>query len=674
MTALFDSETMSWSVPEFERWRVLAEATLKGGSFEKRLVAVTADGIRLDPLYTRQGASATIAASGRIGAVPYARGDLRAPESPWVIAQRIDLADPAEANAQARTDLENGASGLVIAVRGREGPAAGVRLATLADVDRLMDGILPDLISLTLEAGGAARRMAALFAAWFEARGHDPSRLTWCPGFDAGGGLAASGRVVAPEILSARTADAVSALCQRGFVGPSILADGRVFNDAGASDAQELGLTLASAVEALRFLESGGVPLETALDQLAFKLAVDADQFASIAKIRACRLLWSRATEALGVAPRRAEVRVESARRMLTARDPWVNMLRATVACFAGAVGGADEIALHPFTAALGLPDGFARRMARNTQLVLMEESGLGRVADAAGGSGYVETLTHALAEKAWDVFREIETADGLVAALRAGVPQAKIAQTRHARARALATRKAPITGVSEFPNVAEAPVAVSPSDVAAPPVAQRAAQTWPAPGGGAWFSSQIEAVKAGASAEALGTPNVPVVTIEPLPSIRFAAPFEALRDAADARTAQDGARPAVFLAALGTPAEVIPRATFAKNLFEAGGLAALPSDGVPSIAAAVDAFKASGAAAACLCATDETYVSLGEEAARALKAAGATVVVLAGNPGERAEALAAAGVDLSVHVGVDVVAALGEVHRRLGIAQAPAS
>jgi methylmalonyl-CoA mutase len=369
---------------------------------------------------------------------------------------------------------------------------------------------------------------------------------------------------------------------------------------------------------------------------IGFRLAADADQFLSIAKFRAMRALWARVEEASQLAPRPIRVHGETAWRMLTRRDPWVNLLRNTVAVFAAGIGGADSVSVLPFTSAIGLSDAFARRLARNTQLVLLEESNLYRVADPAAGAGGYEALTDELAQAAWALFQEMETVGGLAGALEAGTFQAGVAEVRAARARAVANRREPLTGTSEFPDIGEKPVTVLLPHADAP------------------------------SASLFGWAT--------MPAMRLAEPFEALRDAADAATERAGRRPAVFLANLGPIAAFTARASFAKNLFEAGGIAALGNDGFAAggatdIAAMVSAFHASGAKAACVCSSDDIYAREAAHAVRALKAAGAEAIWLAGRPGEAEAELRSAGVTGFVAAGEDVVARLNEVHRALGIA-----
>ena len=219
------------------------------------------------------------------------------------------------------------------------------------------------------------------------------------------------------------------------FRGPFAVADGRVIHNAGGSEAQELAFALAVAVEYMRALEAGGVKLDDARRMIFFRMAADADQFLTIAKFRALRKLWARVEEACGLAPAPAFISAETAWRMMTKRDPYVNMLRATVAAFSAGLGGADSVTVLPYTAALGLPDAFARRIARNTQLVLIEEANVHRVADAGAGSGAIESITQELCAAAWRLFQGIEAAGGAAEALASGYIQRAVrAYARSAR------------------------------------------------------------------------------------------------------------------------------------------------------------------------------------------------------------------------------------------------
>jgi methylmalonyl-CoA mutase len=422
---------------------------------------------------------------------------------------------------------------------------------------------------------------------------------------------------------------AVKSLAAKGFKGPFTVADGRVIHDAGGSEVQELAFVLATGVAYLRALEGAGIALDEARSMVYARLSADADQFLTMAKFRALRLLWTKVEQSCDLAPKPLLISADTAWRMLTRRDPYVNMLRATGATFSAGLGGANTITVLPHTLALGLPDAFARRAARNTQLVLLEESNLAKVSDPAAGSGGIETLTQQLGEAAWSLFQEIEKAGGVFAALEQNLIQRKVAATRTLREANIARRKEVLTGASEFPNLHEAHVAV----LDAKPVAL-------APYGEA------------------------KIKFDPLPPIRLAAPFEHLRDRSDRILKETGARPKVFLANLGTPADFTARAAFAKSFFETGGFEAIDTEGFADPAKLAAAFKASGATLICLCSSDKVYGAQATAAATALQAAGARHIYLAGRPGEQEPALRAAGVSHFIFAGGDALATLQEAYR----------
>jgi methylmalonyl-CoA mutase len=316
---------------------------------------------------------------------------------------------------------------------------------------------------------------------------------------------------------------------------------------------------------------------------------------------------------------------------MLTRRDPYVNMLRATMATFSAGLAGANAITVLPHTQAAGLPDAFARRLARNTQLILLDESNLAKVTDPAAGSGGIENLTQALCEAAWALFQEIEKAGGAFAALEQNLIQRKVAATRTMREQNIARRKDVLTGATKFPNLHEAYVAV----IDAKPVEL-------APYGEAKF------------------------TFDALAPMRLAVPFEALRDRSDEILKAKGKRPGVFLANLGSAADFTARATFAKSLFETGGIEAIDSEGFADPTALAAAFKASGATLVCLCSSDKVYALQAEAAAKALQNAGAKHIYLAGRPGEHETALRSAGVNEFIFAGADALGVLREAYRRM--------
>jgi methylmalonyl-CoA mutase len=658
----------------YDDWRKLVDGVLKGAPFEK-LVGKTYDGLRIEPIYRRARDAAPVAG--------------RAAAAPWQIMQRIDHPDAALANAQALHDLENGANALTLVFAGANG-AHGFGLEPTAEaLEKVLGGVFIDAgISIELQVGPQSRMAAIHMAEYVKRRGVDPAACDIRFGLDPIGACAVWGS--SPygwaEIVPAVTG-AIKALAAMGFKGRFAVADGRVIHDAGGSEVQELAFVLAAGVEYMRALESAGVALEDAQRMIYARLSADADQFLTMAKFRALRLLWARIEQSCGLTPKPLFIAAHTAWRMLTRRDAYVNMLRATIATFSAGLGGADSITVLPHTLALGLPDALARRAARNTQLVLLEESNLAKVADPAAGSGGIEALTQQLCEAAWVLFQEIEKAGGAFAALEQNLIQKKVAATRAAREGNIARRKEVLTGASEFPNLHEADVAVLDTT----PVA-------PAPYG---------ATK---------------ITFDALPPMRLAAPFEKLRDRSDDILKKTGTRPKVFLANLGTPADFTARAAFARSFFETGGIEAIefsptlggegrreaplssplpggerstpkvsgegalasnrnpsPAPSPPAqqrplpvaevkddLAALAAAFKASGAALACLCSSAKVYAEHAVPAAKALQAAGAEHIYLAGRPGEQEAAFRAAGVNDFVFAGGDALATLQEVYRRM--------
>ena len=342
-----------------EDWLQRVDAVLKGADFEEALVSKTGDGIRVEPLYGRE--------AGLLAA--------RAVAAPWIVQARVDHPDAAKANAQALDDLANGVTGLTLMFKGH-GAARGFGIAA-KELPRVLEGIHLHAMALRVEGDAeAANALARLVAR----QPIDPERL------DVSFGLSD------PAL--------VKDLAAQGFKGPFLEADGRALHEQGATEAQELGAVLAQATGFLRKAEPS---------HIGATLAASQDMFLTLAKFRAMRLLWGRVIEASGMAGAGLRIHAETSWRMMAALDPYTNILRSCAAVFGAGLGGADSICVPPFSLAQGLPNGFARRVARNVQTVLLEECNLWRVADPASGAGYVEHLTRELCEKAWAVFQNAE-------------------------------------------------------------------------------------------------------------------------------------------------------------------------------------------------------------------------------------------------------------------------
>ncbi|OMB91349.1 methylmalonyl-CoA mutase small subunit [Mycobacterium colombiense] len=624
---------MSIDVPELDdleqvrgRWRsavagVLAKSTRKdpeqlGDAPERLLETPTYDGIAVRALYT---ALDELPEPPLPGEWPFVRGGdaLRDVKSGWKVAEAFPSTPvpgvaAKDVNSAVLDALGNGASAVVLRIG-----ESGVAPDQLADT---LEGVYLSMAPLILEAG--ADYPAASDAVLAVADGVEPDQRATLS-IDLGGDplSAALSERPAPKIEDV-VAAAKRAAGRTGV--RAITVDGPAFHNLGANATWELTASVAAAVSYLRVLTESGLPIGQALRQISFRFAADDDQFMTIAKFRAARNLWARVAEVVGDPDAGAAViHAETSLPMMTQRDPWVNMLRCTLAAFGAGVGGADSLLVFPFDVAIrgGFPDiatSFARRIARNTQLLLLEESHVGRVLDPAGGSWFVEDLTHRLAEQAWEQFQAIEKHGGFTQARDFIAGQ--IAEVAARRTDDIAHRKTAITGVNEFPNLTEALLPQSDS------------------------------------------------TYSPLAAgklVRYAAEFEALRDRSDAYLARTGSRPQVLLLPLGPLAENNIRATFASNLLASGGIEAINPGTVDADGIASAVADAGSPSAAVICGTDKRYQDEASGVVQAARDAGIARVYLAGP--DKAVADAEHQPDQFLTAKINAVEALSDLLTRLG-------
>jgi len=589
-----------------------------GDEPERLLDTVTYDDITIAALYTPADA---LPEPPLPGAAPFTRGRdaHRDVTTGWHVRTRHGLgvgadADASKVNRAVLADLENGVTSLWLAL-------GGDNLAHSA-LEEALSGVYLDLAPVGLDAGAEFGRAAEAFFAVIDTSGeYEPADVEASLGADPLTVLIRTGQdLMDGAVQLARQA------AERPGTFRTLTVDGTVFHDAGAADAEELGACLAAGVEYLRALTEAGMEPAAALRQIDFRNAATDDQFQTITKFRAGRRLWARVAEVSG-APEagNAPQHAVTSTAMMAQRDPWVNMLRTTLATFGAGVGGADAVTVLPFDAvipggAVGVSDAFAARIARNTQLLLLEESHVARVADPAGGSWYVERLTDATAQAAWSFFQEIEAAGGIRAALSAGLLEKRIAATRDERASDISHRRKSLTGVNEFPNLEDPPA-----------------------------TTHQEPVDTGL-----------------LPVIRYAEAFERLRDRSDAHLAETGARPTAFLATLGPIAEHTVRAGFATNLLATGGIAHLNPGPLDSAEAVAAAYTEADSPLAVVCGSDKRYGAAGSAAVQALHEAGAKQVFVAGAPKSFADAEHQP--DGFLGVGIDAVAALTGLLETLGV------
>jgi len=436
-------------------WLALVEKTLKGGSLDS-LVSRTADGLAIRPLYREA-----------VGTVRDLRP--RDADRPWDIRMATAHPDVARANAEVMKDLEGGAASVLVQIdpTGEQGVAVG----SVEDLGRVLDGVLLDLAPVALDAGYLGPKAADWLGALAKAAPAAPLAFH----MDPLSAFALTGESPGPVESHLVSAATVGARLATTYPKASLmLATGRVVHEAGGTEAQELGFMAAAGLAYVKGLRRAGVGMEDAFGRVVLGVSVDGQYFMDIAKVRAARALWARIIEACEANPVPARIEARSSQRMLTRLDPWTNLIRLTAAGFGAAVGGADAIVLGAFTDALGLPTAFARRQARNTQLILMEEANLGRVADPAGGAWFLDTLTDELAKAAWAEFQAIEAAGGIIAALGSGAVQSKAAVARDARLATITAQDEKILGVTVFRNADDKPVEVE----KAAPVAVEAPNT----------------------------------------------------------------------------------------------------------------------------------------------------------------------------------------------------
>ncbi|MEM1037266.1 MAG: methylmalonyl-CoA mutase family protein [Pseudomonadota bacterium] len=625
-------------------WLGAVEKALKGGGIEK-ITRQTRDGIKIKPLYRETNFKSAQDPLGAPGAAPYLRGSHSQanPDLQWDIRQRFTHPDPAQTNAEILRDLERGVTGIELAVdcSGKN----GIQLCDADAIETALSGVRPDIAPIALDhcGAGTGASIAALLALWAEGEdGAMHAKLAF--NIDPIGVLMRTGKLGSGlDKVYAKTAALTEALALRFPFATVLRADARPVHEAGGTEAQELATLIASAVDTMRRLDAAGLSPDRTAPQILFTLSVDGNYGIGIAKLRAARQLWVRIQDAMGLQAQPMKLQAVTSARVLTKYDPWVNMLRGTAACFAAAVGGADVITVRPFNEALGLPEELGRRIARNTQIMAMEESGLGRVTDPSGGAWFTETLARDMAEAAWTEFQQIEAEGGLAESLISGALQSRAQNAKVGLLKDVGRRRVPITGVSEFPLL----------DAVGAPIGDAGPIT-PKDG--------VDATGLNAFIPDNTDISSPDAIAEPLVPMRLAEPFEALRDRAEAHFEKTGQRPAIFLATLGPLAEHTARADFARNLFAAGGIEAkaapVPPESVSELAAA---YKASGCKIAVLCGSDPRYADEAETAAKALKDAGVQTVWLAGKH-------EGPSIDRHIFMGCDVVHELTLALTELGL------
>jgi methylmalonyl-CoA mutase len=574
--------------------------------------------------------------------------------------------------------------------------AGGLSIAMLGDLERALQSIDLEKITLLVRCGASGMPFGSLLAALARKR-NKAAVLRGCIETDPLGVLSHEGKL--PQSMTAAYEE-MAALTQWASKNApklqTICVHSRAWHEAGGNAVQELAFTLATGVEYLRAMAQRDLDVSVVAPRIRFAVTVGSNFFMEIAKIRALRMLWSRAVGAAGgdENAQRLSLHMRTSHWNKTANDPYNNLLRATVEVFAGVLGGCDSMQVGAFDEVVRPPDDFSQRIARNTQLVLQKECSLDQVIDPAGGSWYVENLTAELAQKAWSMFQAVEKLGGMEKALRQGFPQKTVAATASEKLKAIARRRDSMVGINNYANPKEQALEKRTSDprvfhqhrveqvqshrTSVEPeesetVLKRLAEVVESKAAGI-FEACIEAISAGATlgevTRAVRISDKPSEPITPVCITRASVSLEELREAADRFTAKNmGQPPLAFLCNMGTLKEHKARADFSRGFLAAGGIEAISPKGFKTPQEAAEEFAKSGAKLAVLCSSDENYPTLVPGLVKALRAVNPqAVIVLAGYPQEQVEAYKQAGVDDFIHIRADAVQVLKALQAKLGI------
>jgi len=692
----------------YEDWRKLVEAELKGAPFDKKMFTATYEGITLKPIYCRADVANLPHVNSLPGFAPFVRGTSASGyvKDSWDVSQEISVASPSEFNHAARNSISRGLNALNMvldrATRNGLDPDwampedvgfGGLSVATIGDLGRALEGVALDQTSLFVRSGASALPFAALLLGLAKKRKTPLTTLRGCIEMDPLGVLAHEGKL--PQSLAGAYREMAALTGWAAKHAPqlqTVCVHSRAWHESGGTAVQELAYTLATGVEYLRQLNELGVNVNVAAPRIRFAVTVGTNFFLEIAKLRALRMLWSRAVATAGgdEAAQKMSLHVRTSQWNKTVVDPYNNLLRATVEAFAGVLGGCDSMQVGAFDEVVRQPDDFSRRIARNTQLVLQKECALNHVVDPAGGSWFVENATGEIATHAWALFQEVEKLGGMEAALRAGAPQKAVGETALKKIKAVTGRRDSIVGVNQYANPKEKPLETPPVDAKAfhkrrtQQVASHRTSLddeysqnvllWLAKiiglRGHDLFEVCVEAVSAGATlgeiTRALRINDSPCAPITPVCLTRAAAPIERLRVAMN----RAGGPAKVFLCNLGSLKEHKARADFSRGFFSVGGYDVISPAGFKTPADAVAAFAKSGADIAVICSTDENYPALVPALTAGIRAQKPdATIVLAGYPPEQIEAHKKAGVDEFIHIRADVLEVLSRINTKLGIA-----
>ncbi len=697
----------------YQEWKDAAEAGLKGASFEKKLVAKTYENIDLQPVYTREDLEGLSHLGNLPGFSPFVRGTREEGylTSSWDISQELPYGTPATYNEALKRDLERGqtAVNIILDRAGRLGLDAdiasgkdvcngGISISTIEDLKTALDGVDLAETPVNISAGVVSLNILMMLAALGRERDIEPGELKGAVEADPYAALAVEGTLkMSPDSIFMLMAQANKWAAQNAPSIKTIGCSGLPYHDAGASAVQELGFVLATAVEYLNRMMEQGIAIDDAAASIRFTFGIGPFYFMEVAKLRAARLCWSRIVESFGGSEesRKMTIHGRTSRFNQTVYDPYVNLLRTATEAFSAVVGGVDSLHTNAFDESIREADEFSRRIARNTQIILKEETHLDNLIDPAGGSYFIENLTDRVAGESWKLMQVIEEKGGMLKALRSGFPQAEIAVVAEKRKTDAAKRKNVMVGINMYANPKERRLENRESGSMQLERSQylekfklRRIQTevsdsiealslWEPEAEDAvnlLMETGIEGYLCGLTIGEVLTSLVPEaaepLSIEPISPFRIAQIFEEIREAADNYKEKTGGAPKLFLATMGPLAQYKGRADFSRGFFEVGGFDVIyPARGFDVPGDAVSAAVESGAAVVVICSTDETYPELVPPIVSGLKEKKTGIIsVLAGYPKDQVDAHRAAGVDEFIFLGADARQILSSIFKKIGV------
>ncbi|MBD3216782.1 MAG: methylmalonyl-CoA mutase [candidate division Zixibacteria bacterium] len=692
--------------PSYEEWVAEAKRLLKGISFEKKMFTQTVEGITLKPIYRKEDISGLWHIHSPCGFPPYLRGNqaIYRDAHAWEIAQEINYPDLTAFNSAIRHDLERGLTAITIPLdtaakfgldseNTQNLPAGdgGLSVFSLSEFEAALDGVDLSRFPLFIDCGISGLPFLGFYAKLAEKNGINPNQLRGSIAMDPLGLLVSNGKLTVDiESLYDELADITKWASDNAPNIGTIHIHGETYNNGGANAVQELAYVMATAVEYMRALEKRGIDPETSVPHFRFSFGMGANFFMETAKLRAARLIWHKITEACGMPEekRKMHIHARTSNYTKTFYDPFVNMLRATTETFSAIAGGADSVHSATFDEQIRPSDEFARRIARNVQLILKEESHLAQIMDPAGGSWYIEKLTDDIAEKTWEQFAEIEKTGGMYKALLDGFPQSEVAKIAEQRAKAYASRKSSIIGTNKYPNTEEQSLDLHPFDYGefkktrindlkelsnAVNEEDRTALSNKIKDG-SFTEAVIDAVSNNMPLSEIlkiirqgKEPSASITRILPL---RVSQDYERLRLAVEKHREEKGGMK-VFLATLGPVRKYMPRLDFAASFFEVGGFEVIRTMGYDSSEEATNAAFDEDANVVVICGLDDSYPDMAPVAATVVKKKKPdAIVIMAGMPpdDDLKKKYGDAGVDDFIHLKSNTLKTLIEIASKLGV------